>query len=437
MLNRQLYQGIRLAIIASNFLFPITVFAEEDKALPAPEAAVQNFADTITLINHYYVKPVKNQGLFNEAIQGMLTGLDPYSGIIDKKIMSSQDNIAGNNLADVGLEVTMEKGALKVITPKLDTPAFKAGIHPGDYIVKLNSKSSQGLSLENAMQLLRGDEGSTVQLLVLRKGATKPLVFKLLREKAPTNSIKGKLLDKQLAYIRISQFQKTTGKDMNHAIKELQQQAGGTLKGLILDLRYNPGGMLDSAIEVADTFIDNKSKNRNMLIMHTEGRIPGLKYTAMATPGDILHKAPIVVLINNGSASATEVVAGALKDNQRAITVGVKSFGKGSVQTLVPLDEKNDIRITTGFYFTPKGMSIQDKGITPDIAVEELSIPGNNQANKSRGLDEVDLTRQLANKKSAMELAQEQQAHDTDKLLHEDYQLYTALTVLKGAVSNH
>ena len=436
MLNRQFYQGIRLALIASNFLFPITVFAEENKALSAPEAAVQNFADSITLINQYYVKPVKNHGLFNEAIQGMLTGLDPYSGIIDKKIMASQENSAGNNLADIGLEVTLDKGALKVITPKLDTPAFKAGIHPGDYIVKLNSQSSQGLSLESAMQLLRGDEGSTVQLLVLRKGATKPLVFKLLREKAPTDSIKGKLLDKQLAYIRISQFQKTTGKEMNHAIKELQQQAGGTLTGLILDLRYNPGGMLDSAIEVADTFIDNKSKNRNMLIMHTEGRIPGLKYTAMATPGDILHKAPIVVLINNGSASATEVVAGALKDNQRAITVGVKSFGKGSVQTVVPLDEKNDMRITTGYYFTPKGMSIQDKGITPDIAVEALHIAVSKTDDKHR-LDEANLSHHLANKDSRVELIQEQQARDPDKLLHEDYQLYTALTILKGATSNH
>lgn len=436
MLNRQLYQGIRLALIASNFLFPITVFAEEDKAPPAPEAAVQNFADTITLINHYYVKPVKNHGLFNEAIQGMLAGLDPYSGIIDKKILVNQENIAGNNLADVGLEVTLDKGALKVITPKLDTPAFKAGIHPGDYIVKLDSHSSQGLSLESAMQLMRGAEGSTVQLLVLRKGETKPLVFKLLRQKASTASIKGKLLDKQLAYIRISQFQKTTGKDMSQAIKELQQQAGGTLKGLVLDLRYNPGGMLDSAIEVADTFIDNQSKNRDMLIMHTEGRIPGLKYTAMATPGDILHKAPIVVLINNGSASATEVVAGALKDNHRAITVGAKSFGKGSVQTVVPLDEKNDLRITTGYYFTPRGTSIQDKGITPDIAVEALHIPVNQNDDKLR-LDEANLSHHLANKDSTVELIQEQQARDTDKLLHEDYQLYTALTVLKGAISNH
>lgn len=436
MLNRQLYQGIRLALIASNFLFPITVFAAENKALSTPEAEVQNFADTITLINNYYVKPVKNHGLFNEAIQGMLSGLDPYSGIIDKKIPSPQENIAGSNLADIGLEITLDKGALKVITPILDTPAFKAGIHPGDYIVKLDSKSSQGLSLESAVQLLRGEEGSSVQLLVLRKGETKPLVFKLLRQKSPTDSIKSKLLDNQVAYIRISQFQKTTGKNMNLAIKQLQQQAGGTLKGLILDLRYNPGGVLDGAIEVADAFIDNQSKNNKMMIMHTEGRIPGLKYSAVATPGDILHKAPIVVLINNGSAAAAEVVAGALKDNQRAITVGVKSFGKGSVQTVVPLDEKSDMRITTGYYFTPRGMSIQDKGITPDIAVEALKIPVS-QTDKELRLDEADLSHHLANKESTAELIQEQQARDTDKLLHEDYQLYTALTVLKGAISNH
>lgn len=437
MLNRQLYQGIQLVLIAGNFLFSIPVFATEENSVPTQEAEIQNFADTITLIKSYYVKPVKNHGLFNQAIQGMLTGLDPYSGVIDRSKPYTNTTDINSNLAETGLEVTMEKGALKVITPRRDTPAFKAGINPGDYIVKLDSRSSQGLSLEKAIQLLRGDEGSPIKLLVLRKGEAKPLTFTLLRQKISPASIAGKLLDKQVAYIRISQFQEKTGKDLNNAIKQLQQQAGGTLKGLILDLRYNPGGILESAIEVADAFIDNKSMNNNMLIVHTEGRIPGMKYSALATPGDILDKAPIVVLINNGSASAAEVVAAALKDNQRAITIGVKSFGKGSVQTDIPLDEKSDMRLTTAFYFTPKGMSIQDKGITPDIAVEALAIPASKQKNGEHKFGKNDLKYLSTNKKNAMEMAQEQLARNTDKLLHEDYQLYTALTILKGAITNH
>lgn len=437
MLNRQIYQGIQLALIASNFLFAAPVFAAGENASLTPEAEVQNFADTITLIKNYYVKPVKNHGLFNDAIQGMLIGLDPYSGVIDKQAAVALENIAENIPAETGLEVTIDKGVLKVITARLDTPAFKAGINPGDYIIKLDKKSTQGLTLENAVQLLRGNEGSSIQLSVLRKGETKPLIFTVKRQKISTASIKSKLYNNQFAYIRVSQFQQNTAKDLNTAISQLQKQAGGTLKGLILDLRYNPGGVLESAIEVADAFIDNKSMSNKMLIVHTEGRIPGLKYTALATPGDILDKAPIVVLINNGSASAAEVVAGALKDNHRAITIGVKSFGKGSVQTVIPLDEKSSLKLTTGFYFTPKGQAIQDKGITPDISVEALTIPGSHQANGERKQDEADFKSQFANKKNALELAQEQNAQITDKLLHEDYQLYTALTILKGAITNH
>jgi carboxyl-terminal processing protease len=320
-----------------------------------------------------------------------------------------------------------------VITPLVDTPAFKAGIKSGDYIIKLGSKSVQGLELKDAVNLMRGKAGSTIDLTVLRKGASKPLKFTLVREKILIKSVKSNLLNNRYGYIRLTQFQALTDKDMEEAIAELKQQAGGTLKGLILDLRNNPGGLLDSAIQVSDAFLDKDKQGNPKMIVYTEGRLPGSKFTAMANPGDILNKAPMIVLINNGSASASEIVAGALKDNKRAIILGTRSFGKGSVQTVLPLDSKRGIKLTTALYFTPSGTSIQAKGITPDIVVEEISVPKSATKKENfSGFSEADLSGHIPNKNETKSTSQQNTTKDEQNLISEDYQLYAALTILKG-----
>lgn len=396
-----------------------------------PMEDVQRFSNAIGQIKKYYVKPVDDKELFDNAIRGMLNGLDPHSAYLDEDAFKELQTTTSGEFGGLGIEVTMEEGVIKVITPLVDTPAFKAGIKAGDYIIKLGTRPIQGISLKEAVDLMRGKEGSTIDLTILRKGESKPLNFSLVREKILIKSVKSKLLDNGYGYIRLTQFQAMTGEDMEKAIAQLKQQTGGELKGLILDLRNNPGGLLDSAIQVSDAFIDAKHKGKSELIVYTQGRLPGSKFTAIANPGDILHNAPMVVLINNGSASASEIVAGALKDNKRAIILGTQSFGKGSVQTVLPLDEKRGIKLTTALYYTPSGVSIQAKGITPDIVVEEISVPKTeHKTDIFSGFSEVDLNNHLTNKNEGK--SYDLTSKDDANLLHDDYQLYAALTILKG-----
>jgi carboxyl-terminal processing protease len=295
----------------------------------------------------------------------------------------------------------------------------------------------QGIELKEAVNLMRGKVGEPVTLTVLRKGEAKPIVFHLVRENIQIKSVQAKLLDNQYGYVRLVQFQALTAQDMLKNIDSLKKQAGGKLNGLILDLRNNPGGLLDSAIEIADAFINTQGPDdKHELIVYTEGRLPSAKFIAVATPGDVLDNAPMVVLINSGSASASEIVAGALKDHKRALVVGTRSFGKGTVQTILPLDNKHGIKLTTAMYFTPAGTSIQAEGITPDITIEEIAVPKAEGATVSRALDlsEADLSGHLqnANKNKASKTATNNA--DDQTLLHEDYQLYTALTILKSLV---
>lgn len=420
---------------------------EATKNQQVPMEDVQRFSNAINLIKKYYVKPIDDKELFDNAIRGMLSGLDPHSMFLDEESFNELQTSTSGEFGGLGLEVTMEEGVIKVVTPLIDTPAFKAGIKSGDYIIKLGTTSVQGLSLKDAVTMMRGKEGSPITLTILRKGVSKPLVFKVVREKILIKSVKSELYDNGYGYVRLSQFQAGTADDMDKAIKQLQKQAHGDLKGLILDLRNNPGGLLDSAIQVSDAFITSDLKGKKEIIVYTQGRLPGSHFTAVAKPGDILHNAPMVILINNGSASAAEIVAGALKDNKRAIIVGTKSFGKGSVQTVLPLDEKTAVKLTTALYFTPAGVSIQAKGITPDIVIEEMKV-GKNDPDQMDGFgfSEAELNGHIqnANKTSEKTAAPSQpqsgndanavSAKDTadDSLLHKDYQLYTALTILKG-----
>lgn len=420
-------------------MLPLTAFSAEEtntnytntKRIPLED--VQRFSNAIGEIKKYYVKPVDDKELFDNAIRGMLTGLDPHSSYLNEEEFKELQTSTSGEFGGLGIEVTMEEGVVKVITPLVDTPAFKAGIKSGDYIIKLGKESVQGLSLKDAVNLMRGKPGTTIELTILRKGVNKPLTFDLIREVIQIKSVKSKMLSEGYGYIRLTQFQALTGKDMIKAIEQLKQQAGGKLKGLVLDLRNNPGGLLDSAIQVSDAFLGNDKTGKQEMIVYTEGRLPGSKFTALANPGDVLDNAPIVVLINNGSASASEIVAGALKDNKRAIILGTKSFGKGSVQTVLPLDGKTGIKLTTALYYTPSGVSIQAKGIIPDIIVEEVDVPKNAvKKDTLAGFTEADLNGHLINKDNSENTESKNNQIQTGDLIHEDYQLYAALTVLEG-----
>lgn len=397
-----------------------------------PIEDIQRFSNALGQIKQYYVKPVKDDELFDNAIRGMLSGLDPHSSYLDEEAFKDLQLSTSGEFAGLGLEVTMEEGVIKVVTPLVDTPAFKAGIKSGDYIVKLGSQTVQGLSLRKAVDIMRGREGTKVNLTILRKGETKPLPFSVMREKITMQSVKSKVLDNGFGYVRLLQFQAMTGDDMAKAIAQLKQQNQGKLRGMILDLRNNPGGLLETAIQVADAFLDARKHKKPETIVYTRGRLPGSEFSAVANAGDILDNAPLVVLINNGSASASEIVAGALKDNKRAIILGTKSFGKGSVQTVLPLDEKRAIKLTTALYYTPSGTSIQATGITPDIVVDDINIPQDKNQTGLTYFSEADLNGHILNSTQASGVNAPKVTAQVQDLLHEDYQLYNALNVLKG-----
>lgn len=438
-----------------------TAKEKESESSRIPLEDVQRFSMAVSQIKNYYVKDVKDEELFANAIRGMLENLDPHSDYLDEKDFKDLQTSTKGEFGGLGIEVTMENGIIKVITAIDDTPASKAGVQSGDYIVRLDNTAVKGMTLRDAVAKMRGKIGAPIKLTIIRKGATKPLILTLKRENIKIKSVKARLLDNRFAYVRISTFQASTSKEFTDAIKELKEKANNKLDGMILDLRNNPGGLLDAAIEVSDALMDSKtSSGKERVIVYTKGRISGSDFVAKVSGRDLMNNVPIVVLINGGSASASEIVAGALKDNKRAILVGNKSFGKGSVQTILPLDSKRAIKLTTALYYTPSGVSIQATGISPDINVDNVRVPENKDAETSSvgDLTEADLTGHLENGKDKVkndkdeEAAPEKQNEsatqatpkiDTssgkDKsfesdLIHTDYQLYSAINVLKGMV---
>jgi carboxyl-terminal processing protease len=429
-----------LRIVTMLFLLAITASStiaqdkKETKRLSLEN--VQRFTTAISQIKNYYVKPVDDKKLFDEAIRGMLKGLDPHSTYLDEKEFSDlQENTRGE-FSGLGIEVTMEDGVIKVISPIDGSPAAKAGIQPGDLIVKVGKKPIKGMTLREAVNIMRGKIGTKINILVLRKGSKKPLPFTITRNRIHIQSVKSKLLDKKYAYIRVSHFQEPSAKDLKKAVVNLRRKAGGNLSGLILDLRNNPGGLLDSAIDISDAFIHNDKKGKEEIIVYTKGRLPGSAFEAIANPGDVMQNAPIVVLINQGSASASEIVAGALQDHKRAVIMGTKSFGKGSVQTILPLGKKSGIKLTTALYYTPSGRSIQAEGVVPHIVVDNVTVPEDKKDKSLLSLSEADLQGHLANgndgKSKKASDKDGANAKDTKKLIHTDYQLHEALTLLKG-----
>lgn len=359
-----------------GFLWVAVLWANQPASQPAtiPLADVQRFTAAINQIKHFYINDISNQELFEHAIHGMLAGLDPHSAYLNTEDFQNLFTRTEGKFAGLGLEVTMEEDLVKVISPIDGTPAYEAGIQSGDLIIRINQHPVEGMSLKEAIEAMRGEIGSKVHLMIIRKNEPQPLTFELTRSEIHMQSVKSALLHEDVGYIRISHFQTNTAKDFLSHITKLNQQSKHGLTGLILDLRNNPGGLLSSAIEVSDAMIHNDEVGPEELIVYTKGRLPETEFQAIATPGDQLNGVPIVVLINEGSASGSEIVAGALQDNKRAILVGTQSFGKGSVQTILPLDEQHGIKLTTALYYTPSGQSIQAKGLQPDIVVQNIDL---------------------------------------------------------------
>ena len=386
-----------------------------------PLNQLQSFSEVYLKIKQNYVQDISDKELFDNAIRGMLEGLDPHSTFLNEKDFKDLQIGTKGEFGGLGIEVTMENGFVKVITPIDDTPAYKAGIKAGDLIIEIDSKSVKGLSLNEAVDLMRGKIGNPILLTIAREGESGPIDIKIVRAKIKVKSVKYELIDKNYGYIRISSFQNKTGKNLYDAISNLNKKSKGSIKGFVIDMRNNPGGVLGAAVDVSDAFIKGKKK-----LVFTKGKKAKAVYEYFSNDTDLTEGKPIVVLINGGSASASEIVAGALQDHKRAIIMGTQSFGKGSVQTILPITSKTAVKITTARYYTPDGRSIQAKGITPDIIVEDLQL---NSLSNTETIKESDLTGHLKNidKEDNTEGIQTR-----NKKLDNDYQLSEAINLLKG-----
>lgn len=351
-------------IVLLVLISPLNAFPEDE----AVYKGLSNFTKVLDLIERNYVDKVDSEELTTNAIEGMLKTLDPYSAYLSPERYRELEIGTSGEFGGVGMEVAVENGALKVISPIEGSPADLAGIKPGDLITEIDGKPTQGMVVFEAVKLLRGPKGSKVTITVTREGEGSRDVT-LTRDVIHIKSVKYKLLDNEIGYIKISQFQENVSDELEDALSKLELENGGSLRGLVLDLRNNPGGLLDEAIKVADQFIDKG------LIVSVRGRTSNQSTEYYATKGDSKRDISLVVLVNKGSASASEVVAEALQDSKRATIVGSKTFGKGSVQTIIQLDDGSGLKLTTAKFYAPSGRSINDVGVTPDIIVEDNDMP--------------------------------------------------------------
>ncbi len=424
------------ALVLLLFCFAVAFAADADKpdkpaSASAPAAApakpavsmedIRLFTAVFGLVKQAYVEPVDDKTLMQAAVHGMLAGLDPHSEYLDAHAMDQLSEDTSGSYDGLGLEVLSAEGTLRVIAPIDDTPAERAGIKPGDIITRIDDKTITSDNANEAVNMLRGKSGSSVMLSVLHEGANAPIDLKLMRETIKVASVRVRALDPGYVYIRLAQFQEDTGAELKAKLAKLRGKQE-SWRGAVLDLRSNPGGLLTSAVEISDDFLDSGK------IVSTRGRLKQTDLTFSATPGDLLDGAPMVVLVDNGTASAAEIVAGALKDNHRALIMGRRTFGKGSVQTVLPLDDTHAVKLTTARYFTPSGTSIQAAGIQPDIELADLKLtvrdspPGlitgeRDLPNHLKGEHEKDKRDDAGGKKG-------------DNL--DDYALSEALNLLKG-----
>ena len=403
--------------------------AAKEAAAPLPLEDLKTLTDVYGKIKSDYVESVEDKKLIMDAIQGMLAGLDPHSTFLDAESFKDVRVDTEGQFGGLGIEVTMENGFVKVVAPIEDTPAARAGLKSGDLIIRLDDKAVKGMALNDAVRIMRGKPGTEITLTVVREGGAKPLKFTLTRAVIKIQSVKSRLLEENYGYVRITQFQVTTEKNLEEAIKKLRNENKADLKGLVLDLRNNPGGVLNAALAVSDAFLDKG------VIVSTDGRATDSRSSYEAKPGDLLRGAPMVILVNGGSASASEIVAGALQDHKRAVIMGTKTFGKGSVQTIVPIGNGSALKLTTARYYTPSKRAIQASGIVPDIVTEEAKITKSETSDRLR---EADLVRHLENgevpAKPETKKDDNKKPKEGDKPAAgaEDYQLQEALNLLKG-----
>lgn len=450
---------VALGLIAGVFIsLHFSAIAEKDTLAPLPVEELRAFSEVFGRIKSDYVEPVGDKKLITEAINGMLSGLDPHSAYLDAEGFKELQVGTQGEFGGLGIEVGMEEGLVKVISPIEDTPAYHAGIKSGDLIIKLDDTLVKGLSLNDAVKRMRGKPGSKIVLTIVRKSEPKPLVINVIRAVIKVQSVKSKLIEPGYAFVRITQFQEHTGEGLSAALESLLKQSDGNLKGIVLDLRNDPGGLLTAAVAVSSAFLP-----KDALVVYTEGRTEDAKMRLTATPENYLRgngssdylknlpsiykNLPMVVLVNGGSASASEIVAGALQDHKRAVIMGTQSFGKGSVQTILPLGNNTAIKLTTARYYTPGGRSIQAKGIVPDIQVEDPATAALDSAFRLR---EADLDRHLTNDRQADDKSDDvtprtapkpqSKGKDNESTKPEfaefgaknDYQLNQALNLLKG-----
>jgi carboxyl-terminal processing protease len=411
-------------LLASLLALPAIAWTlEQEPAEPlatsVPIEELRTLSEVLSRIRAEYVEDISDQELLESAIRGMLRGLDPHSSYLSPEELEDVRVGTRGRFGGLGLEVGEVDGFIRVIAPIDDTPAQRAGIRAGDLIIRIDGESTQGMSLNEAVRRMRGAPGQEIQLTILREADDSPLDITLVRDLIRILSVRGRMLEPGYGYVRISQFQSQTGMSLIEVVEGLQAEYDDRLKGLVLDLRNNPGGVLQAAVSVADAFLSSG------LIVETRGRVEHAQMRFEANPQDVLAGVPMVVLINGGSASASEIVAGALQDQRRAVIMGGRSFGKGSVQSIVPLESGAAIRLTTARYYTPSGRSIQAEGIEPDVFVDDLEL----STTADRGLDPVrerDLSRHLRQERDSA-------VSETGPMLAvQDFPLFEALNLLKA-----
>lgn len=378
---------------------------------------LEAFASIISIVQKHYVEEVDTENLVTGAINGMISSLDPHSAYLTPELYKELQIDTRGSFGGLGIEITMKDDVLTIIAPLEDTPAWREGIKPGDRIVKIDGQLTKGMSLMKAVSLMRGLKGTQVTLSIGREGEPQLLDMTITREVIKIKSVKGaRLYSGRYGYVRLAQFQENSAQELAAALEKLEKDSDGGLEGLVLDLRNNPGGLLDQAVQVADLFLDAG------LIVYTDGRIETQNQRFYADADGTVANFPVVVLVNNGSASASEIVAGALQDHHRAVVLGTTTFGKGSVQTILPLDGQSALRLTTARYYTPSGRSIQATGITPDVVVEPAMVLAN-AASSSLSVREADLVGHMENGTD--------QAARSEEDASEDVQLQRGLDLLK------
>ena len=427
--TRPLTMVILGTMLGASLTLGQSVWATRSNSANAlPLEQMRTFTDVFSRIKNDYVEEVSDEELLEYAIRGMLNGLDPHSAYLNPEEFNELRIGTTGEFGGLGIEVGMEDGFVKIVSPIDDTPAARAGIKSGDLIIRLDDTPVKGLSLNDAVKLMRGKPGSIIALTIIREGEDKPLNIDIKRDIIKVTSVKNRMLDENYGYVRISNFQTKTTADMLKAIRTMKKEADGKMAGLVLDLRNNPGGVLSGAVGVSDAFLNDG------MIVYTDGREEDNKLRYDATQGDILDGSPLVVLVNGGSASASEIVAGAMQDHKRAIIMGTKTFGKGSVQTIQDLQTGGAVKLTTSRYFTPEGRSIQALGIEPDIINKPGTWKKPEEESDYKPLTESSLSGHLTgeDEQTAEEKAAEDEAKKADNLVFDDFQLYEALNLLKG-----